>query len=248
MRVIDKVRLFCKVNWLRTVYFNYKYLPFCQAKYLPILLYHPGTICGKGSYIIDVDQGKVKFGMLKLGVKNENSILTKTGICISNLGKVIFKGSGVIGNGCSLTIGKDAILQMGRNFGITGDVSIHCYENINIGDFFSCSWNVSIDDTDHHKLMDVEHNKEKVETKPIAIGNNVWICQQVTMLKGSNLPDWTIVSSNSLVNKKYLTPPYSVLAGMPAKDTGRKIKRVDIEGFIARHNWNITEGLKIFNC
>ena len=113
----------------------------------------------------------------------------------------------MIGNGCSLTIGKDGILQMGRNFGITGDVSIHCYESINIGDFFSCSWNVSIDDTDHHKLMDVEHNKEKAETKPITIGNNVWICQQVTMLKGSNLPDWTIVSSNSLVNKKYLTPP-----------------------------------------
>ena len=96
---------------------------------------------------------------------------------------------------------------MGKNFGITGDVSIHCYENINIGDFFSSSWNVAIDDTDHHKLMDVEHNEEKAETKPITIGNNVWICQKVSILKGSNLPDWTIVSSNSLVNKKYLTPP-----------------------------------------
>ena len=248
MRIIDKVRLFCKVNWFRTVYFNYKYLPFYQATHLPILLYHPGTICGNGSYILDVEHDKVKFGMLKLGVKNENSVLTKTGICISNSGKLIFKGSGVIGNGCSLTIGKDGILQMGKNFGITGDVSIHCHESINIGDFFSCSWNVSIDDTDHHKLMDVERNEEKEETKPITIGNNVWICQQVTMLKGSKLPDWTIVSSNSLVNKKYLTPPYSVLAGMPAKDTGRKIKRVDIEGYISRHGWNITEGLKIFNC
>lgn len=207
MRIIDKVRLFCKVNWFRTVYFNCKYLPFYQARHLPILLYHPGTICGYGSYIIDVEQDKVKFGMLKLGVKNENSVLTRTGICISNSGKLIFKGSGVIGNGCSLTIGKDGILQMGKNFGITGNVSIHCHESINIGDFFSCSWNVSIDDTDHHKLMDVERNEEKEETKPITIGNNVWICQQVTMLKGSKLPDWTIVSSNSLVNKKYLTPP-----------------------------------------
>lgn len=39
-----------------------------------------------------------------------------------------------------------------------------------------------------------------------------------------------------------------MLAGMPAEDTGKKIKRVDIEGFNAIHNWNITEGLKIFNC
>lgn len=179
MRIINKIRLFCKVNWWRTILFNFKHFTFSQAIHLPILLYRPGSISGNGMYVLDVEREKVKFGMLKLGVKNENSILTKTGICISNSGKVIFKGSGVIGNGCSLTIGKDGILQMGRNFGITGDVSIHCYENINIGDFFSCSWNVSIDDTDHHKLMDVEHNKEKAETKPIKIGNNVWICNKL---------------------------------------------------------------------
>ena len=248
MRLIHKLLLFYEVSWLRTIYFNFRHLPYRQAFRLPILLYNPGRIYGTGLYVIDVPLGNIKFGMLKLGVKNEESILTKTGVVISNSGTLIFKGAGVLGNGCSLIIGNQGRLSIGKNFGITGNVSVHCYDSIDIGAFFSCSWNVTIDDTDHHKLMDVEHNKEKAETKPITIGDNVWICQQVTVLKGSNLPDWTIVSSNSLVNKKYLTPPYSVLAGMPAKDTGRKIKRVDIEGFIARHNWNITEGLKIFNC
>ena len=207
MRIIDKIRLFCKVNWVRTIYFNYKHLPFYQAKHLPIFLYHPGAICGNGSYVLDVEMDKIKFGMLKLGVKNENSIITKTGICISNAGKIVFKGSGVIGNGCSLTVGKDGILLMGENFGITGNVSIHCFENVIIGAFFSCSWNVTIDDTDHHKLMDVIQNKEKTETRPIIIGDYVWLCQHVTVLKGSELPAWTIVSSNSLVNKRFNTPP-----------------------------------------
>lgn len=207
MIIINKIRLFCKVNWVRTIYFNYKHLPFYQAKHLPILLYHPGAICGNGSYVLDIERDKVKFGMLKLGVKHENSILTKTGICISNAGKIVFKGAGVIGNGCSLTVGKHGILLMGENFGITGDVSIHCFDNVNIGDLFSCSWDVSIDDTDHHKLEDMENKKEKSETKPINIGDNVWICQRVTVLKGTVLPAWTIVSSNSLVNRKYLTPP-----------------------------------------
>lgn len=248
MRLIHKLRLFYEVSWLRTIYFNFRHLPYRQAFRLPILLYNPGRIYGNGLYVIDVPLGNIKFGMLKLGVKNEESILTKTGVVISNFGTLIFKGAGVLGNGCSLIIGNQGRLSIGKNFGITGNVSVHCYDSIEIGAFFSCSWNVTIDDTDHHKLMDVEHNKEKAETKPITIGNNVWICQQVTVLKGSNLPDWTIVSSNSLVNKKYLTTPYSVLAGMPAKVTGKKIKRVDIEGFIARHNWNITEGLKVFNC
>lgn len=248
MRIIRSIRLFCKINWLRTIYFNFKNLPFKQAIHLPILLYHPGRIDGYGTWVLDVKNEMVKFGMLKLGVKNENSILTQTGISISNFGKIIFKGSGVIGNGVSLTIGKNAILSVGKNFGITGNVTIHCFEKITIGNFFSCSWNVSIDDTDHHKLFDMEKNIEKRETKPIIIGDNVWLCQNVTVLKGSQLSDWTIVSSNSLVNKEFHVSPYSVLAGTPARDTGKKIKRVDIDGLISRPNWNITEGLKTFNC
>ena len=104
------------MNWWRTILFNFKHLPFSQAIHLPILLYRPGSISGNGMFVLDVEREKVKFGMLKLGVKNENSILTKTGICISNNGKIIFKGAGVIGNGCSLTIGNHGILSMGKNF------------------------------------------------------------------------------------------------------------------------------------
>lgn len=215
MKIINNVRLFLKVNWLRTLYFNFKYLPYNQARHLPILLYHPGEINGVGAYVLDIPKEKVRFGMLKFGIKNENSILSKTGVCISNNGKLILKGSGVIGNGSSITIGHGGIMSIGKNFGITGDVAIHCYDNIKIGEYFSCSWDVSIDDTDHHQLFDVAESKKKMETKPISIGNCVWICQKVTLLKGSELPDRTIVSSNSLVNRKHITPPifcYSRLA------------------------------------
>lgn len=207
MRMINTFRLFMKVSWCRTIYFNFKHLPYRQAVHLPILLYHPGSISGRGFFVLDVSMRDIKFGMLKFGVKNENSILSKTGICISNNGKLVLKGSGVIGNGSSITIGKNGVLTMGKNFGITGDVSIHCFESVEIGSFFSCSWNVSIDDTDHHQLLDVEKNVKMKETKPIRIGDSVWICQNVTMLKGSSLSDWSIVSSNSLVNKPFVTPP-----------------------------------------
>lgn len=248
MRLIDNVHLLMKVNWCRTLYFNFKHLPFRQAMHLPVLLYHPGTLSGRGTFVIDVPTKNIKFGMLKFGVKNENSILTQTGISISNHGKFILKGSGVIGNGTSITIGKSGVLSIGKNFGITGDVSVHCFEKVEIGSFFSCSWNVSIDDTDHHQLFDVDNNVEMRMTKAIHIGDNVWICQNVTILKGSSLPNWSIVSSNSLVNKSYTTPPYSVLAGVPAKCIEKKIKRVDIANFLSNEDWKITEGLKIFNC
>lgn len=248
MEIINKVRLLLKVNWIRTFAFNFKHLPFVQARHLPILLYHPGRICGSGSYVLEVPTKRIKFGMLKLGVKNENSILTKTGISISNNGKIIFRGSGVIGNGSSITVSNGGVLSLGENFGITGDVSFHCSESISIGRFFSCSWDVSIDDSDHHQLFDLDNNCVKQTTKPISIGDFVWLCQKVTLLKGVVLPDWTTVSSNSLVNRKYLTPPSAVLAGVPAKDTGKKIRRMDIESFASIKDWYITEGLKVFNC
>lgn len=248
MRIINKVRLFMKVNWYRTVYFNFRHLPYWQAIRLPILLYRPGNISCRGAIVIDVPMRDIKFGMLKFGVRNENSILTETGISISNQGKFVLKGSGVIGNGTSITIGKNGVLTIGKNFGITGDVSIHCFENVDIGSFFSCSWNVSIDDTDHHQLFDVEKNVDIKETKPIYIGNCVWLCKNVTIMKGSTLPAWTIVSSNSLVNKRFGTPPYSLLAGTPAMCIGKRIKRMDIANLLSKEDWNITEGLKIFNC
>lgn len=52
--------------------------------------------------------------MLKLGVKNEESILTKTGVVFSNFGTLIFKGAGVLGNGCPLIIGNQGRLSIGK--------------------------------------------------------------------------------------------------------------------------------------
>ena len=52
----------------------------------------------------------------------------------------------------------------------------------------------------------------------IFIGNDVWICNRYTILKGSYLPNRSIVSTNSLVNKNFKSEPNnSIYAGIPAK-------------------------------
>lgn len=66
---------------------------------------------------------------------------------------------------------------------------------------------------------------EKVDTpgyypisKPISIGNFSWIGNRTTIGPGSILPDYTIVASNSLVNKDFsILNPYSTIGGIPAK-------------------------------
>ena len=37
----------------------------------------------------------------------------------------------------------------------------------------------------------------------MSIGNEVWICCDSTILKGSSIPDGSIIGAKSLVNKKF---------------------------------------------
>jgi acetyltransferase-like isoleucine patch superfamily enzyme len=54
-------------------------------------------------------------------------------------------------------------------------------------------------------------------TAPIRIGSNNWIGNRCSIMKGATLPSYTIVAANSLCNKKYDFPEYSLIAGSPAK-------------------------------
>ena len=57
--ILKFIRSALKVNWARSIYFNLKYLPFKQAKYLPILLYHPASIKGKGIVVLNVNKENI---------------------------------------------------------------------------------------------------------------------------------------------------------------------------------------------
>jgi acetyltransferase-like isoleucine patch superfamily enzyme len=73
---------------------------------------------------------------------------------------------------------------------------------------------------------------------PIVIGNNVWIGNRTTVTPGTIIPNYCIVSSNSLCNKDYsYIPPDSIIGGIPAKllKTGyRRIFSYEEQGEITR--------------
>ena len=75
--------------------------------------------------------------------------------------------------------------------------------------------NIHIHTTDYHPVYD--SNGERINLpSDIIIGNNVWICKDVMINKGTYIPDGCIVGARALVNKKYDTPN-SIIAGTPAK-------------------------------
>lgn len=185
--------------------------------------------------------------MIKLGVKSQSTCAQK-GIWLTNYGTLVFKGSTVVGNGCKIEIKKSATLVFGKNTGITGDTTINCHQYITLGDFFSCGWNVSICDTDFHECFRIDDDIKQLMKvcKPITIGNFVWICQNVTILKGTNVPDWCTIASNSMVKGNFHADKFSLIAGVPAKVTTHRIQRKDLSDIKDIENFVITKGLKVF--
>ena len=63
--------------------------------------------------------------------------------------------------------------------------------------------------------MNLVVNKEQFNTAPIVIGSNVWIANDVNVLKGSQIPSNTVVGTMLLVNKPL--EKCGIYAGIPAR-------------------------------
>lgn len=110
-------------------------------------------------------------------------------------------------------------LSIGNNVFINAYCHIACAEAINIGNNVLIASKVYIADHAHGK-SDMESLKRapinrRLITKPISIGDNVWIGEGASILMGVIIGDNCIIGANALVNKSF--PPNSVIGGVPAK-------------------------------
>ncbi|WP_018755693.1 acyltransferase [Paenibacillus terrigena] len=80
---------------------------------------------------------------------------------------------------------------------------------VKIGNDCAISWDVVISDTDYHEI------EGTVSTKPIVIGDKVWIGCKSTILKGVTIGNGAVVAAGSVVTKD--VEPYTLVAGIPAK-------------------------------
>lgn len=134
---------------------------------------------------------------------------------IFNLGKnatcEIYKAT--IGNGCRISIAKNAKVIIGNNVCINENTRIMINSGIVIGDDTIISFDVNILDSDQHRIF--INNQEQENTKPIVIGKNVWVGSRVTILKGVLIGEGAVIASNSVVTKE--VPPFTLVGGNPAK-------------------------------
>ena len=202
MLIKSVLKFLRKVNPWKTLYFNFHYFPFKIALRLPFFIYRRSELYKmKGQIIIDapVYTGMVKLGAHGLGT--QDVLFSRTMWEVS--GTLIIKGKADIGRGSKISIGKDATLTLGDKFTVTGKSAIICQKEIVFGADCLLSWDILIMDTDFHPVVN-EYGERINVSKPIKIGNHLWIGCRNTILKGVTIAGNNIISAGSTITRSVL--------------------------------------------
>ena len=69
----------------------------------------------------------------------------------------------------------------------------------------------------NHKFEnpDIRIDEQGVSTKPVVIGNDIWVGANAVILPGITIGDHSVIAAGAIVTKD--VPPHSLVAGVPAK-------------------------------
>ena len=216
--LVDLIYVFPKLNLFKTVYVNFKLLPFSQARRFPIFIYHNVRLLGlSGKVILNCEpkRGMLQFGHSLEYVKVENG---KGQFTIN--GTLVINGyDNVKSKSVKLIITKDGTLEIGSNSYWGTNVKVIVTNKVYLGNFFRMPFESQLLDTNFHFVIDVSTRKvESLAAKSIYIGDYVWIANRSSIMGGTVLPSKCMITSNSLINKNFSElDDYAIIGGIPAK-------------------------------
>lgn len=121
-------------------------------------------------------------------------------------------------------------IEIGDNVLISPGTRISASDDISIGHSVMMAHGVYITDSDWHGLYD--RTARDPAPKPVRIGNNVWLGDRCTVLKGVTIGDNSVVGAGAVVSRD--VPANVVVAGNPA----RVVKELDPgQGFTTRADY-----------
>jgi len=183
----------------KTLRFNFHYFPLKTALKLPVFVSHRTFLRELHGKIMLPE--KVNTAMIKIGFGDVGHYDRKRSRSIWQVsGTVAFGGKASIGHGSKLSVRGN--LTLGADFNMTAESTIVCAHQISFGKDCLLSWDILIMDTDEHPII----NQDGIRTnpdKPILVGNHVWIGCKCTLLKGTEIPNNTVVAAGTLLTSAF---------------------------------------------
>ncbi len=196
----------------KTLFINFRLCRPIDAIKLPIVVSRKvklASLKGKATF------EKVRPGIVRIGFGSVETVdyqYERTVIYVS--GHMHFKGKAKIGKGSRLSITGNA--TFGDKFHISAAGKIICRDEITFGSNVLISWETLITDTDHHAVFDNQTQLHLNPNKKVTIGSDCWIGARANLMKGTVLPNNTVVGTASVVTKPF-SEENTCLAGNPAR-------------------------------
>lgn len=195
-------KILMHIKLLRTLYYNV-FIKGVRGKKSGILLFKKGYFKIHGTAKINIQKGHFYFNQPFNVLEPFPSLLEMQKDSVLDI-----KNGFRVLPGCHIHISKDATLKLGSGY-INRNSKIKCFKSIEIGDGVIISENCTIWDSDVHSI---QYN---TITKPVRIGNRVWIGTNCIILKGVTIGDGAVIAAGSVVNKD--VPSKTLVGGNPAK-------------------------------
>ena len=186
---------FFKYNTLKEIIRGDVIIP---TPYTVIELHKGGRILKKGISII----GAKKFSKSKL----ETRILVDTNATLD------LQGCVNIGYGSDIEVFPNATLSIGAGSKTNIGATIICGERIEIGKDTMLGRHITIRDNNGSHYMNRQGYKN---TRPVIIGDKVWLTEQCTVMPGVKIGDGAIIGALSLVIRN--VPAHCLASGHPAE-------------------------------
>lgn len=246
-RCIKFIKYLLKVRVFYTAYFNLRYLPLKQGIKIPIVFFHRARMIisnGGKIYISPNMKGRILIGGYQLSFAHGTEFTT-----IRNKGGKIYFHEGTIWiqSGNIWYVSGEVHLWGDNMFGNNTQVS--CYKKIDVQVKVRIAHQCQLRDSNFHYLRDTITGQINPISTPVNIGTCCWIGNRTTIMPGTVLPNYTIVGSNSLLNKDYskIISSYSLIAGMPAKFIRGNIERVSFVDIALEKKLYVEEFSVYFN-
>lgn len=163
---------------------------------------------------IEIERGAkiIKKGILILGFKKFKKSKLETRLLVNKGGTLKIEGNTTIGYGSDIEVFPNATLSFGGGGATNIGATIICGERIEIGKNTMLGRHITIRDNNGSHFMNRQGYKN---TRPVIIGDKVWLTEQCTVMPGVKIGDGAIIGALSLVLRNI--PPYCLATGHPAE-------------------------------